>query len=268
MIYSSSKKQRLCEEMLSHGVMTRILKFVGNVSACCAVKKSFVPSEYVTSVKLTAEIDMATVSTILARRPATRSIEFFDSIPRDWSAFFEQHVLLEKVFLRNCAFFEFPMIFNDTKYSLDANVWTMKFQKDEIDKQIEIVLSGNELILQYLPSIAPGTVVFNILNALHTVEKFKNPNYGQIMPLMDCTQDDFQRFKATLYIIECCFHSIKVEKTFEDTKAAVIIQTIGGSGYGIFLLRKKDSIWKIYDVYRRYDLNFGHPWSWDDVLNA
>ena len=268
MIYSPSKKQRLCEEMLSREVMMRILKFVGNVSACSAVKKSFVPSEYVTSVKLTAEIDMATVSTILARRPATRSIEFFDSIPSDWSAFFEQHVLLEKVFLRNCVFFEFPMIFNDTKYSLNENVWTMKFQRDETEKQIDIVLSGNELVLQYFPSISPSTVVFNILGAMNTVEQFNNPNYGQIMPLMDCSQDDFQRFKATLFIIQCCFHSIKVAKTFEDTKAAVIIQTIGGGGYGIFLLRKKDSIWKVYHVYRRSDLNFGNAWNWDDVWNA
>ena len=149
MIYSPSKKQRLCEEMLSRGVMLKILKFVGNVSACSAVKKNFVPSEYVTSVKITAEIDMGTISTILSRRPSTRSIEFFDSIPSDWSAFFEQHVLLEKVFLRNCVFFEFPMIFNDTKYSLNANVWTMKFQRDEAEKQIDIVLSGNPSVFAF-----------------------------------------------------------------------------------------------------------------------
>ena len=74
MIYSSSKQKCLCEEMLSRGVMIRILKFVGNVSACKAVKKFFVPSEYVTVVKITTRIDMATVSTILAKRPSVQSV--------------------------------------------------------------------------------------------------------------------------------------------------------------------------------------------------
>ena len=268
MIYPPSKKQCLCEDKLSRGVMLRILKFVGNVSYCSAVKKSFVPPEYVTSVKVIDEIDMETVSSILAKRPSVRFVELFRTFPNDWSAFFQRHVLLEKVFLRGCLFFEFPVIFAGTKYSLDGHVWTMKFQRDETEKQIDIVLSGDESILQYMPLISPNTVVFNILNAINTREKFNNPHYGQIMPFMDCSQDEFQKFKATLYILQCCFCSIKVVKIFEDSKAAMIIETFGGSGYGIFLLRKKDSIWKDYHVYRRTDLNFGHAWNWDDVFNV
>ena len=269
MIYSPSKKQCLGEEMFTRCVMMRILKFVGNVSNCSAVKRNFVPSEYVTSVKITTRIDMNTVSSILAKRPFVQSVELFGTFPGDCSAFLEQNLRLEKIFLRNCAFFEFPTIFNGTKYSLDANVWTMKFQRDGTDRQIDIVLSGDELIYQYMPSISPNSVVFNILSAISNREQFQNPNYGLIMPFMDCSQDEFDKFKATLYILQCCSCSTKVVKVFEDTKAAVIVETLGGgSGYGIFLLRKKDEIWKIYQISRRSDLNFGHPWNWDDVWNV
>ena len=118
-----------------------------------------------------------------------------------------------------------------------------------------------------MPSICPNSVVFNILGAISNMamEQFQNPNYGQIMPFMDCSQDEFQNFKANLYILQSCLCITKEVKVFEDTKAAVIIETSGGaSSYGIFLLRKKDRIWKVYYV----SSIFGHPWNWDNIWNA
>ena len=254
------------EQTIPEFAVHMILKYVGNISQCLAVRSDFVPVDYVTSVRVLSNFRKEQFYDLLMRKNTITSVEFYDSLP--CGSFLKDMISLtkfnriDKIVLTKCNnIILLPWLKDpDIIYSLEQYKWTINFN---CHKKIDVEFHGCEKVINYLESQYPCDIITSVLGNMYYSPPWSN---GTIMPFIDCDQSDFMKYRGIFVFLYEDGFVIKQTRTFENSKSAVVLETTGNRFF-VALFTMKYSVWKMYIIYQH--MGFSRQWisnfTWNDV---
>ena len=256
MIYKNLKKAKIEEDGALQLLWPSILKFVGNVYSCAAVKRCFVPAEYVTSLSIKSKFTKLQLWELLRKHCNVSKLEFigcqgimFCNLLNDviyWNHKIDTIVLHDCEHLSRFPFFDSPKSF----FKFEGNTWTFGYQ----DIKIDLIIKGENCYLDRMREKSPIDVVAffifqrqfgkNSIQHLTLIAPYMNMDMEKML-----TDYDFSFFYGEINVL-----GMKLKH--DDNKAAVLVtkdETISM----LVVLNRMNDIWKISSI----EINFTGEWD-------
>lgn len=254
MIYETSKKIKLTEESTFQALWPSILKYVGNLSSCSAVKRAFVPLDYVTCIKIKSKFSKLQLWELLKKRSNVTTLEFVDCQGIVFCNFLNDFIYwnhkIDRIVIDNCEhlarfpYFDSPQSF----FRFDGNTWTFGYKSIKID----LIIKGDNCYLDRMREKSPIEVVsFFIFQRQFGMNNVQNLTL--IAPYLDMEVD---------YMLTECDYSFfdgvfSVTDMKHDEKKALVLVTKDESTNVIVGLNSLNGIWKICSI----DKDFIGDWN-------
>lgn len=250
---SLCKKQRL--ERIPTYHIEEVLKFVGEMSRCMRVSKSFVPVDYTTRVKFKSDTPVTTMFTVLSRRKNLEKLDFTGSTRMNDSILhvvLMMHPNVKLIVLDRCDNFEdFPSHCCTEEINF-INLNTRSMMKWRYDTSPMLSFRGCWRLFFPSHNQNPECITELIMCALNDKSQYA---MDKISIFCSDIIDWFTRISVSSIILALKEHTewrIRCYKTYGDK--AYVIMDVEGYSLVVWLFTKRSfrqkSIWMMLGIWK------------------
>ena len=254
MIYETSKKIKIADDSALQVLWPCILKYVGDVTSCLAVKRTFVPIDYVTCVKIKSKFTKLQLWELLKKKSNVTTLEFVGCQGIVFCNFLNDFIYwnhkINKIVIDNCEHLaRFPYFdSSESFFKFDGNTWTFGYKSIKID----LIIKGDNCYLDRMREKSPIEVVaFFIFQRQFGMNNVQNLTL--IAPYLDMEVDHM----LTEYNYAFFDGVFSVSDMKHDEKKALVLVTKDELTTMIVGLNSLNGIWKICSI----DKDFTGDWN-------